>query len=267
MEKIKEVIVRLLRKTNKQSLQKMFENLYLFSLHGMGFGECEMETDGERVMLIRLGKEYNKREKLTIFDVGANIGKYSMACLECTKNPEIYSFEPSKKTFKILMDNLKDRNIKTYNIGFGDKNGTKTLFYDTDGTGLASLYDRDLKHRDIYFTKNEKVKIETIDSFCKRNKIENIDLLKMDVEGNELNILKGAKEMLKNRKIKKIQFEFGGCNIDARTFFRDFWNILSEDYHIYRMVYKGLYLIKEYKEYCEIFATVNYLAILKSRKI
>ena len=60
-----------------------------------------------------------------------------------------------------------------------------------------------------------------------------------------------------------IQFEFGGCNIDYRTYFRDFYYLLKENYKIYRILKDGLFELKQYKESYEIFINVNYLAIRK----
>ena len=99
-----------------------------------------------------------------------------------------------------------------------------------------------------------------LDEFCSDHKIEHIHFLKMDVEGNELNILNGAKRMIENDSIDFIQFEFGGCNIDSRTFFQDFFYLLKERYRIYRILKNGLYPIDSYSEKYEIFITTNYLA-------
>jgi len=107
------------------------------------------------------------------------------------------------------------------------------------------------------------VTIKTIDSFLTEKKIPYIDFLKLDIEGNELNALFGAQEALKTNKIKSIQFEFGTCNIDSRTFFRDFYNLLSPQYNIYRVLKNGLHHITYYSEYDEVFATINYYAELK----
>lgn len=70
--------------------------------------------------------------------------------------------------------------------------------------------------------------------------------------------------MIEDRKIDFIQFEFGGCNIDSRTFFQDFWYLLHDKYNIFRIIPTGLYPIKEYSEMREIFLCTNYLAELKS---
>lgn len=249
---------------NKVPLQGFFENLFLFSIHGMGYGESELEENGEEDVLKNIRKNHNNR--LVIFDVGANIGQYASACKRHVPSAEVYSFEPSKKTFEILKNKSKDLLVKAYNIGFGEKKGTKTLFSDQDSSGLASLYKRDLEYRKINFEKKETVKIETIDEFCEKNIIEKIDLLKIDVEGSELSVLNGAKKMLRNRKIKQIQFEFGGCNISSRVFFKDFWNLLNKDYSLYRIIPHGLVPVKNYTETMEIFTLINYLAILKNER-
>jgi len=194
MVSINKFILEILRKIDKKPFQKFFENLHAFSLHGMGYGECEIEVDGEREVLKNLNKENKKNKRLIIFDVGANKGDYSLECVKFVKNAEIYAFEPSKKAFEMLKKNLRCSKVKSHNFGFGEKEKNVSLFYDNEGTALASIYNRKLDYRKIYFTKKEKIKIKTIDSFCKENSIDKIDLLKIDVEGNELNVLKGAKK-------------------------------------------------------------------------
>jgi hypothetical protein len=113
-------------------------------------------------------------------------------------------------------------------------------------------------------SKSEIVEINTIDEFCSANGIRHIHFLKMDVEGNELNILYGAKQMIESDSIDFIQFEFGGCNIDSRTYFQDFFYLLKDRYHIYRILKKGLFQIDTYSEKYEIFTTTNYLAQRKN---
>jgi hypothetical protein len=69
--------------------------------------------------------------------------------------------------------------------------------------------------------------------------------------------------MLDENKIKAIQFEFGGCNIDSRTYFKDFWNMLHEKYYIYRILKNGLHEMPKYSEFLEIFHYSNFLAVNK----
>ena len=69
------------------------------------------------------------------------------------------------------------------------------MHYDSAGSGLASLTKRKLDHFNIDFSKEEKVDIDTIDNYCAENSIDHIHLLKIDIEGHELDVLSGSKRM------------------------------------------------------------------------
>jgi FkbM family methyltransferase len=247
----------------KRRYQNFFEKLYRLAVRGMNYGfgggvHQSGEIEAIRYVAKRLGNE------AVIFDVGANIGDYSKELLKHFESPIVYCFEPSKKTFTTLENNLKQlRGINFCNFGFGKVNETVELFSDRDASGLASLYNRRLDHLGIEMSLKEDIEIMRIDDFCEERNILDIDFLKLDIEGHELAALQGAKEMLNRGRIKYIQFEFGGCNIDSRTYFQDFWYLLNDRYAIYRIVKDGLTPIKEYRETYEIFSTINYLAELK----
>ena len=180
------------------------------------------------------------------------------------KNVIIHSFEPSLETFEKLKLNIGDKDgIHIQNIGLGENETTMTLFSNKSTSTIASLYNRNLDHINVNMKALEIVTIKTIDNYCQENCIDKIDFLKIDVEGHELSVLKGAKKMILEGNIEAIQFEFGGCNLDSRTFFKDFFLMLNTNYKLYRIVQNGLYPIKNYKEIYEVFYTVNFFAELK----
>jgi hypothetical protein len=74
-----------------------------------------------------------------------------------------------------------------------------------------------------------------------------------------LKVLEGAQEKIKSNRIDYIQFEFGGCNIDSRTYFQDFWYLLKDKYKFYRILKDGLFELSAYKEIYECFITTNFL--------
>ena len=141
------------------------------------------------------------------------------------------------------------------------------MFSNEDGSGLASIYHRRLDHFGISMKHIEEIQLRTLDNFCGEMGIHHIDLLKLDVEGYELKVLMGAQHLINSNSIDFIQFEFGGCNIDSRTYFQDFFYLLNPHYKIYRILKDGLAFINNYKETCEIFITTNYLAISRELRL
>ncbi len=201
-----------------------------------------------------------------IFDVGSNKGQFLQLILENIAGDDfsIHCFEPGHETFKVLVDSSKeDKRIKLNNIGIGKEKGGAVLHYDSVGSGLASLTKRKLDHFSIDFSKEEQVEINTIDNYCSENAINHIHLLKIDIEGHELDALAGAKRMFATKSIEIVTFEFGGCNIDTRTFFQDFWYFFNElNMSLFKITPSGyLHPIGSYKEIHEQFRTINYIAI------
>ena len=247
----------------KKRLQSIFKNIHRFSLYGMNYGNgSHFNESGELNALQYVKKSINNDKLLTVFDVGANIGNYSKSLSHLFGDKTIiHSFEPSKKTFEIYLETTsKTPNITPNNIGLGDFENKTILYSDLEGSGLASLYNRNLEHFGISMDKSEEITISTIDIYCNKNNIERIHFLKLDIEGHELNALKGAEKMINKNAIDFIQFEFGGCNLDSRTNFQDFFYLLKDKYRIYRILSNGLLEILEYKETHEVFITINYLA-------
>lgn len=248
-------------------VQLIYSKLFSHILRSMnyGYGYDFMES-GEINLLYKLENKFKALKNITLFDIGANTGDYSKEVIKIFSglNYKLYAFEPSRNTFSSLINNVDNNsNFFPFNIGF-DKTVNSSHLYTTDKeSGLSSLFKRNLGFAGLELDKVEKVYLTTIDKFCEENKINMIDFMKLDIEGNEFFALKGAENMLKTKRIKYIQFEFGGCNIDSRTFFKDFYYLLSDNYNLYRILKKGLYPIACYKETLEIFVTTNYLAEIK----
>lgn len=201
-----------------------------------------------------------------VFDVGANTGQYLNLILKCfSKNKlTIHCFEPSSFTFNTLKSNSpSNKKIILNNMALGNQKGEVQLYYHEQKSGLASLTKRRLDHFHIYFNQNETIEVDTVDNYCSNHNIDKISLLKIDVEGHELDVLSGASQMLQNRAIDIITFEFGGTHIDTRCYFQDFFYFFKNvGMNILRITPSGyLYPIKSYSENLEQFRTTNYVAI------
>jgi FkbM family methyltransferase len=239
---------------------------YELSLRGMGILNYEREfLTGEKAWLRNFFNESSSK-KITIIDVGANIGRYSKYILDHMGYATIHAFEPHPLTYKKLCKNVTSDRFHAYNLGVGDRESTLKLYdYNlNDGSSHASLYKDVIECIHKSDVVSHEVQIISLDDFFKSNGMQIIDLLKIDTEGNEYKVLIGALEYIKKRAVKVIQFEFNEMNIISQSRFKDFWDILS-DYKIYRILPGGgLYEIREYSPVrCEIFAFQNIVAILK----
>src|SRR5688572_32782944 len=116
----------------------------------------------------------------------------------------------------------------------------------------------------VQVTKTIQVDRQTLDSLCGSQGIDRIDVLKHDVQGHELAVLLGGGTMLERGAISMIQFEFGPANIYSRTYFYDFWSLLSDRYFIFRIIPGGIVPITYYGEHLEVFLTTNYFAQRKT---
>ena len=243
----------------------LWQNLYRLSLKGMNLGGGgNVFTSGEFAALNILRNRIGIRNTPVLFDAGANVGKYTGLLMTVFPNAQIHSFEPAKRTFASLQKNTGERiaqyagKVQLNNFGLSDSISEATLHYDRENSGLASLYNRQLDYFGIDYSKSETVKLSTLDDYCAANDIDRIDFLKMDVEGHELKVLKGAERMLAESRIDNIQMEFGGCNLDSRTYIRDFWNLLHEKFRMFYMLTDSLMEIQNYKESLEVFITTNF---------
>jgi FkbM family methyltransferase len=253
------------RFARKKKWQHYFYLLHGFSASAMNYGQGSNFKNSGEIEAMKYVKSKLKKANPILFDVGANIGNYTLTLTEIFgTDVTIYSFEPSANTFKRLLENIKTRNnIHAHNIALSNSKGSAELFSTENNSEVASLINLDRTIEKYGSNTVETIQMDTLDNFCLTNSISTIDFLKIDVEGFELTMLQGAANMLNERKIAFIQFEFGVPNIDSRTYFKDFWKLLSTNYTIYRIVQDGLFKIEEYTPSLEIFMTSNFIAELK----
>lgn len=257
---LKSALVRL---TSSDRAQQILEGRVRFMLELMGIGSAgSVGWSGEK----RLGRMLHERYVLSgyplcIFDVGAHSGQFLQQVIEPLVDAGVpvltHAFEPSPTAFRALQAVFKERtDVSLNNFGFGRQAGEFQLFANAAGSTLASLSRRRLQHLDLDFNTSERVKIERLDDYCLEHHIEKIDLLKLDVEGHEMDVLNGGVRMFRERRVAILSFEFGGADIDSRTFFQDFWYFFRSTGTgmLYRLTPSGRMVpLLEYKELYEQF--------------
>ena len=235
-------------------------------LMGIGAGSL-VESSGEAAVIRRLRLEYRASDgPLCVFDVGANEGAFlALVRSELAGLPaRIHAFEPGAETFRALSARAAGvPDIVLSQVALGSVEESRPLYSDRAASPLASLYQRDLDRYAIAMDRVETVSVTTVDRYCETRGVERIDLLKLDVEGHELEVLRGAKRMLRERRVRMVTFEFGGCHVDSRTFFKDFHELLTGAGlgRICRITPSGhLSPVGPYREILEQYQTTNYLA-------
>lgn len=238
--------------------------LYHISLRGLGVLNCQDEyLTGEKTWM----KKYLQNKKNpVILDVGSNIGSYAKDILNSNTSALVYAFEPHPITYKTLVHNIKSSKMKAFNLGVGSENGKLELYdYETkDGSSHASLYKDVIKDLHKSNAISHTVEVIKLDDFVNEHKIDVVDLLKIDTEGNEYEVLLGFSSFIMKNNVKVIHFEFNEMNIISKVSFKDFWDFLK-DYDFYRILPGGKLLkIKNYSPInCEIYAFQNIIAVLR----
>lgn len=146
-----------------------------------------------------------------IFDVGAHIGDTAEQFRSSFPESWIHTFEPCDQSF-MFMEKRFGKMGRTYlnNIAIGDSSKDDVSMYVTHNEGSSSLLkpkesaNKFWKGNPLNIEKKIKVRVHTIDEYCEEKNVSKIDILKIDVQGNEIKVLEGAKRMLKKNRINLI---------------------------------------------------------------
>lgn len=226
-------------------------------LLGKGWGSATVDQEVKQVLQFLKG-----REPTLVIDIGGNKGIYTQKVLKKFPNCKVHIFEPAKVNIKILEQKfMKLNNVTICKKAVSDSSSNAVLYSDIPGSGMASLTKRELTHFNINFDETEDVSTIRFEDYWRNNLFgQRIDLCKLDIEGHEYSALSAFGEALDY--VSVFQFEFGGCNIDTRTFFKDFWDFFTKNgYNLFRITPLGLQRLKVYSETDEYFRTSNYLAV------
>jgi FkbM family methyltransferase len=225
----------------RKSFFRLNQHLYKLSLRGLGVLNSDTaQATGEPWFLQRL-QELDQQGLIsmrTIVDVGANDLAYGQVEFPKAK---IFAFEPQPESFARLKVGAA-QNVVPIRFAVGAQVGTVDFWDFADDaprkaeqstSQLASVHREVIEQLYHQPAKKYRVKMTTLDAFAKQQKVANIDLLKIDAEGNELAVLQGAKKLLTSHRISIVQFEFNEIHAFSRVFMKDFVELLA-DFDMYR---------------------------------
>jgi FkbM family methyltransferase len=215
---------------------------------------------------VAVALECLRNENPVVFDVGANVGDWSERYRTLMPKGRLFIFEPQPSCQNAIIEKrIPDSEL--IKAAVGKQRGRLTLFSSAATDGSASLHRReDSVFQDRTYTE-QMVDVISLDDFISERGIEFVDFIKFDIEGHEFDALAGLKNTLSSRKVNAFSFEFGGGNLNSRTCFRDFWNLLSPNFRLFIITPSGkLDEITEYYEDLEFYRGVsNFVARLKTK--
>jgi FkbM family methyltransferase len=157
---------------------------------------------------------------MTVFDVGANVGELTLLFARFTRPGTVHAFEPGSQAHSRLVkvtEAIGTKNVVLNHAAISDKDGDVQLnVYDEEHLSWNTLADRPLQDYGSHakVVRQETVQSFTLDRYCNQAGLTQIDLLKLDVEGAELQCLQGARQLLQRRAIKCCVFEYGATTYD-----------------------------------------------------
>lgn len=153
----------------------------------------------------KLLKNIFDNKKIFYVDIGTNEGNYVGFLSNILNIKKIVTFEPIKKLNDKISERYSNLKIDNFNYALSNKKGTR-MFYQYNISSQSSFYEQNNLFKSLKKLK-KKFKIKTIkfDDFFNKNQV--IDFCKIDVQGEEMNVLKGMKKNLNNKKIKLIKVE------------------------------------------------------------
>jgi FkbM family methyltransferase len=155
-------------------------------------------------------------EPKIVFDVGANIGQTALSYAEMFPSASIFSFEPFEEAFHSLERNTSHlQRVKRFQIALGETAAhVDVRIHDEKYSYLNSL--KSVNENQSGSASVERITVSTLDGFCNTNEVKEIDLLKIDTEGYEVEVLRGGNELLKTGRISAILCEVSLARQDKR---------------------------------------------------
>lgn len=200
-----------------------------------------------------------------LLDVGANKGNWSAKAIEmagATQALNIHAFEPSQATRLMLAARFPDSNAVTVQpYALSDSTGEATFYSEEVGGGTNSLSSSS-------GSKSEIVKLTTVDIFLKETDIAEVSMMKIDTEGFDLLVLRGAENALNAGRIEVLQFEYNWRWLLNHASLRDVFDLIADKpYRFGKLVGETIEFYDGWHFELDRFFENNYVLIRKDSKL
>ncbi len=255
--------ILLTRLLGRERAWRLGRKLYM---HARGEVANEMANNGEYALIAAVLKAHTALQDGSIFvafDVGANIGDWSeTAAALAAKDGKailVHSFEPVPATFETLSRRLANRaEVRLLPLALSHAPGTARMRVVGANAGTNTLNAGDAEGEDIVVT------LDTAAAYAAKAGIATIHLLKIDAEGHDLEVIRGALPLLEEKRIWVLQFEYNHRWVFARnSLFALFETIKHTDFAVARVVPDGLEVYPKWHLELDRFFESNFALVRK----
>ncbi|MEG4998382.1 FkbM family methyltransferase [Microcoleus sp. B4-D4] len=203
-----------------------------------------------------------------VFDIGANIGSWTNQVLNICPDVQIHLFEPAPPIYQTLLQNLaepiKSGQLVLNNLAIAHQQEIREFYYYDKFSGWSTFHRRFEieKQYNIQSPKPFEILTATLDDYVQTRGIKRINFLKIDTEGGELEVLRGATSLLQKGKVDYIQFEYGGTFVDANITLKQVFEHLQKfRYTIFKILPNALQPLLQFLPEYENYEYSNFLAV------
>jgi FkbM family methyltransferase len=223
----------------------------------------DLSTNGELALQRWILRFSQAGEQIHVADVGANVGRWSESMLanasEAGRGTDLrlHAFEPDSRAFARLEKALQGRPASLIQKALSDRQGTSQFYVVAPAAGTNSLYPVPEANPVGQGT----VVTTTLDSYAEQSDVARFALVKIDAEGHDLAVLRGAHTLLAEHRIAVAQFEYNHRWILGRFYLRDaFEFLLTLGYQVGKVTPRGVEFYPGWDADLETFVEGNYLA-------
>jgi len=233
--------------------------------------ENDLKRNGELALqaaVLKWWRATNRGDhRFLALDVGANVGEWTQALLaeaerQGVTNVAVIGFEPVPDTADLLRRRIagmaNGSRCEVVQAALSDANGTAVIHAVAGGGGTSSL------HPASGVTGGEHLTIRTItaDAFARERGLDAVHLMKIDAEGHDIHVLKGAGQMLEKGMVAVCQFEYNHRWVHSRSFLRDAFELAKGlPYSVGKILPEGVELFREWHPEMERFFEGNYALV------
>lgn len=222
------------------------------------------EANGEYALIGWTLSALEGSERMIHLDVGANFGDWSAELLRhpSAKLHHVHSFEPAPQQFsnicKRLANEVSGARLSVHPLALADRKGSASFIVTSDVSGDNAIATESTLLTGVTI----QVPLETLDGFVAAQGIERIGIMKVDTEGNDFNVITGARQMLAGGRIAVMQFEYNWRWIAFGHMLHDAFKAVSGlDYVVVRITKDCLEVYREWHPELERFFETNFALV------